>query len=364
MSTMAPGILRHSRWDALLIFLSLVHGAVLLGAPPIAVIAVGLWWNSNTISHNFIHLPFFRARVMNRAYSLYLTLVLGFPQSLWRERHLAHHRQQRLKMVVSPQIAVETTFVLLLWLALLSFAPQFFLTIYLPGYFIGLALCYLHGYFEHLFGVTSHYGSAYNLAFFNDGYHIEHHAMPGTHWTQLAKQRPAPGSCSRWPAVLRWIEVFNLETLERVTMRLPSIRWFLLATHRRAFAKLLPRIGPVARATIVGGGLFPRTAIVLRELLPDVELTILDASAENIAISKTFLNTERVCFRKQFFDMSSTVDTDLLVIPLALVGDRAQIYNSPPARATVVHDWFWSRRGEGVMVSWLLLKRMNIVRRG
>ena len=85
------GILRHSRWDALLIALSFVHGSVLFAAPSIPIVALGMWWNSNTVSHNFIHLPYFRSTAANRLYSFYLTLLLGYPQSLWRARHLAHH---------------------------------------------------------------------------------------------------------------------------------------------------------------------------------------------------------------------------------------------------------------------------------
>ena len=85
------GGFRHSRWDALLVFLALAHGALLLARPSIPLIAVALWWNANTISHNFIHLPFFRSRALNRLFSWYLTALLGIPQTLWRERHLAHH---------------------------------------------------------------------------------------------------------------------------------------------------------------------------------------------------------------------------------------------------------------------------------
>ena len=83
--------MRHSKWDVLLIALSFVQAALLLTAPSIPVVALGLWWNSNTVSHNFIHLPFFRSEAWNRLYSYFLSLLLGFPQSLWRERHLAHH---------------------------------------------------------------------------------------------------------------------------------------------------------------------------------------------------------------------------------------------------------------------------------
>ena len=91
---MATILLREARWldsDALLIALALAHGCLLLLWPSIPLVAIGLWWNANTISHNFIHRPFFHARAMNRAFSCYLSLLLGLPQSLWRARHLAHH---------------------------------------------------------------------------------------------------------------------------------------------------------------------------------------------------------------------------------------------------------------------------------
>jgi len=29
---------------------------------------------------------------------------------------------------------------------------------------------------------------------------------------------------------------------------------------------------------------------------------------------------------------------------------------------TIVHDWIWRPRGESRVVSWLLLKRVNVVR--
>jgi hypothetical protein len=54
-------VLRHSRRDSLLIALAFVHGALLLTAPSAPLIAIALWWNANTIAHNFIHLPFPRA---------------------------------------------------------------------------------------------------------------------------------------------------------------------------------------------------------------------------------------------------------------------------------------------------------------
>src|ERR1051325_8995380 len=56
------GVLRHSPWDALLIGLAMLHGALLLLVPSVPLVAIGLWWNANTVSHNFIHLPFLRSR--------------------------------------------------------------------------------------------------------------------------------------------------------------------------------------------------------------------------------------------------------------------------------------------------------------
>jgi hypothetical protein len=29
----------------------------------------------------------------------------------------------------------------------------------------------------------------------------------------------------------------------------------------------------------------------------------------------------------------------------------------------LVHDWLWRRRGRGVAISWLLLKRLNLITR-
>src|SRR5436190_5310436 len=89
----APRVLRYYQWDALLIGLSLVYAALLLTVPSIPLIAIGLWWTANTAAHNFIHTPFFRSRPLNRGYSLFLSALMGIPQSLWRERHLRHHAE-------------------------------------------------------------------------------------------------------------------------------------------------------------------------------------------------------------------------------------------------------------------------------
>ena len=54
-------------------------------------------------------------------------------------------------------------------------------------------------------------------------------------------------------------------------------------------------------------------------------------------------------------------DFDVLVIPLSFKGNRDLVYQRPPTRALLVHDWIWHRRGEGRIVSLALLKRLNLV---
>src|SRR5256884_9508151 len=102
------GFWRFPRRDAILVALAVLHGVVLAAWPLAPLIAVGVWWNSNTIAHNFIHRPFFRSAGMNRVFSAALSVLLGIPQTLWRDRHLAHHAGVASRLRVSRQLGVET----------------------------------------------------------------------------------------------------------------------------------------------------------------------------------------------------------------------------------------------------------------
>jgi hypothetical protein len=396
MAARVLGQTRRATWDVLPVALALAHGALLLVSPSIPLVAVGLWWNANTISHHFIHRPFFRTRALNAGFSCYLSFLLGFPQSLWRARHLAHHlaiegRRERHDLKLAP---LDFGAVLAMWGALLILAPRFMLTIYLPGFLIGLGLCHLQGHYEHARGTVSHYGRLYNFLLFNDGYHIEHHARPAANWRELPRHRATQANASRWPAVLRWLELVNLCALERMVLRFPALQRFVLERHERAFRSLLIELPPAGRVGIVGGGLFPRTALILRRLLPESKLVLIDQSAGNLAVAQSFLSLERTwgrrhpcllrgavardqegrqgCLRSQVrsqefvnerFEPGMPCDFDLLVIPLAYDGDRRAIYQRPPATVMLVHDWIWRRRGSSAVVSWLLLKRLNLVMR-
>lgn len=339
--------------------LAALHGMILTAWPSLPVIALGVWWNSNTIAHNFIHRPFFRRRWQNRLFSAYLTALLGIPQALWRERHLAHHAGTRWRVRASPQILSETAVVVSLWAVLAALAPRLFFGVYVPGYAAGLALCALQGHYEHAAGVVSHYGTLYNLLCFNDGFHAEHHAYPGVAWRDLPARADGRARSSRWPALLRWLDAFTLEGLERLVLRSPRLQRFVLALHRRAIARVVTGVR-VERVTIVGGGLFPRTALILGGLLPDARITVVDRSRDYIETARAYL-PDQIAFTMRHFDSEERAECDLLVIPLSFQGNRERMYRHPPAPAVLVHDWIWRRRGTSRVVSVWLLKRVNLV---
>jgi hypothetical protein len=185
---------------------------------------------------------------------------------------------------------------------------------------------------------------------------------PGVHWRRLPYEKVAEAKTSRWPAVLRWLECANLCALERLVLRSSMLRRFVLSSHEQALLRLPIDWESINRAAIVGGGLFPRTAIIFRKLIPAARLTIIDMNLDNIAVARRLVDRE-VEFVGKRFDPAAPCGFDLLVIPLALIGNREAIYRDPPARIVLVHDWIWRRRGESVVVSPLLLKRINLVRR-
>jgi hypothetical protein len=222
----------------------------------------------------------------------------------------------------------------------------------------------------------SHYGRLHNWLWFNDGYHAEHHRWPGLHWTRLPGRRArlvAPES--QFAPALRWIERLAkplnraqgaaLGWLERLPFRFVAIRRFMIETHQSAFRAVLKQLPAEPRTIgIVGGGLFPRTLLVLRQLLPEARLTVIDSSAANVARARAFLTQigfahAQVEFRIELFDPCAHDSFDLLVVPLGFVGDRRASLTARGFVAT--HDWIWRRAdGGGAVISWLLLKRLNL----
>jgi hypothetical protein len=357
---MSTGVLRHSTRDGLLVTLAAGHGALLLTVPSVPLIAIGIWWNANTIAHNFIHLPFFRSRRTNALFSAYLSLLLGVPQTIWRDRHLAHHAGRPWRFRWSRRMAAEIVIVVAFW-ATIALRGHDLLVMWAAGWIGGMLLCQLQGHFEHARGTVSHYGTPYNLLFFNDGYHAEHHAHPAAHWSTLPRYADHAAPQSRWPAVLRWLESNPLDLCEQLVLRSRTLQRLVVQRHERAFRRLLAELPPVKRVTIVGGGIFPRSALVLRRLLPTAEITIIDRSADNLRSANSFLGSDIRVLTAEYSPAHGE-GSDLLVVPLAFEGDRSQFYDAPPARAVAVHDWLWRSRGAAsTVVSLLLLKRLNLV---
>lgn len=352
------------------------------------LLAMAMSWGANTVSHIHLHSPLFRGQGANRAFSLFLSVLLTVPQSWWKLRHLEHHGllaagERRERAALRARGAVELAAWIACLVPFLTAAPLAFATVYAPGVALGLLLCANQGRQEHRAaadGVDIH-APLYNRLWFNDGFHAAHHRAPEAHWTTLPARAAADDVVSGLPPLLRALEELPdlasravagvLDALERVTLRFGVVRRYLLETHARAWTRLLSPADAAAirEVTIVGGGLYPRTALALARLLPAARLTLLDAVPAHLDRARAFLEPlmsstpPRVRFAVGVFDAAAAPPaTDLVVVPLAFRGDRARLYAAPPASRVAVHDWVWNARGDrGVRVSWPLLKRLNLV---
>ncbi len=351
-----------------------------------AALALAMNWGSNTVSHIHLHAPLFRGDAANRAFSLFLSVLLAVPQSWWKLRHLAHHdlpeaRDAAAVRALRARGAVELAALLVAVAALAATAPLAFATVYAPGMLLGFLLCANQGWQEHrrsASGVDVH-APLYNRLWFNDGFHAAHHRTPAAHWTTLPARAAAGDVVSALPPIVRWLEALpalanhaaatTIDALERATLGIPFVRRYLLATHTRAWSALLRDAPEILDVTIIGGGLFPRTALVLARLLPDARLTIIDAVPAHLELARAFLaplirdRPDAVVFVAGRFDPDAPPNrADLVVVPLAFRGDRRRFYESPPAPRVAIHDWIWRRpTGPSRRISFLLLKRLNLI---
>jgi fatty acid desaturase len=252
---MKSKLFAHSRLDSLLVLAALVQLAVLLygvlsfGAVSCSqslitgLVAVFLMCtNFECIAHSFIHSPFFRSRRLNRAFSVFNSLLLGSPQTLYRFHHLHHHKYNndapdpetgttqdlsstwrfsrrpgreegflsyallgyfRFDIGVFLREAKKRRLLGLVigetaaWLAMLVLVgmvnPLGLAFFYLPVWYLGNAAAQGQTFLEH-YGATpgnrktdsvSSYGVLYNLIWFNHGYHQEHHYRPQVHWSRI-----------------------------------------------------------------------------------------------------------------------------------------------------------------------------------
>lgn len=352
-----------------------------LRAFAICALALGVVWGCNTVSHLHLHNPLFRSHSVNLAFGVYLTLLLGVPQHHWKARHLAHHfPARRHNNVRTPAPWLEIAALALGLTALGALVPATLLLTWLPGLALGLGLCALQGHGEHAASAAGvdHRGRLHNLLWFNDGFHAAHHRAPTARWTTVAAHAlpedvvsPTPPIRRGLGALLNHLQGAALDRLERLAFSSSLVRRLLLVSHDRALGELLGQLDTTRlhEVVVVGGGLFPRTALLLLRRLPHARITLVDAAAEHLEQARRWLDATvapavraRVGTTVGLFDPAAPIDCDLLVVPLGLRGDRARLYTKPPAPAVLVHDWLWRRRGTAsVRVALLLGKRLNLV---
>ena len=205
------------------------------------VYSVSISWNINGIAHNFIHNPYFTSKPLNRAFSWLLSVTMGFSQQFYDLVHHRHHQgnsdrpgpdgdtvdwlsiyrhgsdgepespwtyiflgffRDDPKLIFNEikrrnaANAYWGVFEIASWVCLLvaGFIVNWkFMIFYIPFYYLGHCISYLNGYYLHYggnpdvpiaWGVSS-YHRLYNLIWFNNGYHAEHHFRPRQHWTQM-----------------------------------------------------------------------------------------------------------------------------------------------------------------------------------
>lgn len=166
-----------------------------------------------------------------------------------------------------------------------------------------------------------------------------------------------------------------LDALERLALACAPLQRRLVADHARALAALLPELACISgqdpsalplqpwSIAVVGGGLFPRTALALARVWPAARVTIVDADRDHLEQARRVLNAHDVTdvtFIHATWEPRAPHRHDLVVLPLALVGDRDAVY-AAGGSPRLVHDWLWRRRGRAsVVVAWWLLKRLNL----
>ena len=202
--------------------------------------------NYQCVAHNFIHNRFFRSAKLNVAFSIFNTLALLVPQSLYRIHHLDHHKHNNDRPARPGGRALDRTstyrysrkhdreehivayafvgpfrtdlgflyegarrqdharFVwvevatLLLYMGMLTLGNwRGALLLFLPIWYLGQVVALAENYLEHHHAIpgnrltdsVSSYGVIYNWLWFNNGYHQEHHYRPQLHWTRMKELR-------------------------------------------------------------------------------------------------------------------------------------------------------------------------------
>lgn len=204
----------------------------------VVVFSLFYFFNIIVVTHNFIHTPFFRWSVLNDVFYIFNSANAFFPITLYLENHLMHHAYNNDRLKNGSTLDPTSTFLygkngkhenvvkysalgvfrdwtlsdidhvkkkgklprfiveLSLIFGLIAFAAwwnwQWIFYALLPTYLLGWFLSNMQNYYEHYHAKNpeekygnsvSYYGRIYNFFMFNEGYHQEHHILPGAHWT-------------------------------------------------------------------------------------------------------------------------------------------------------------------------------------
>jgi fatty acid desaturase len=253
------GLFRYSGWDAIPAALAYAHLglllAFLLAWPAMtwpervlgaAAYGAAIGWSLDSVSHNFIHNPFFAWEPLNRLTSLALTLSLGTPQTMYKYVHMRHHAGNsdrigkdghtvdpislyqygydgkveptwsyvfkqfwrddgpftvaakiRARRPKEARQALQEFWAIVGVYGVVLVLNWRFVLLLAPFYYLGHCLSFLIAWYEHAgadpdqpiaTGVST-YEPVYNWAFLNNGYHAEHHHRPKVHWTKMAALR-------------------------------------------------------------------------------------------------------------------------------------------------------------------------------
>ncbi len=247
-------LLKYSAWDWLPVSLAILHFACVIGfflafpsmpwparIAAALIYSISISWSINSISHNFLHNPYFVSKWLNTAFSYLLSVAIGFSQTMYTFVHMRHHSGNADRPGADgntidylsiykhgkdgkPENVWKYTFLsffrddpkeildgiaekrpeharqakrelaaMALFYACLGILNWKFIVFLLPFYYLGHCLSYLNGYYEHFgadpdkpiaWGVST-YHKLYNWTWMNNGYHAEHHYRPKQHWTKM-----------------------------------------------------------------------------------------------------------------------------------------------------------------------------------
>jgi fatty acid desaturase len=248
------GLFAWSNWDALSVLAAFAHLVFVIwivagfDSRPwwgnllcACLYAVAISWNINSVSHNFLHTPYFRWKPLNYAFAMLESVTIGFSQTFYTWVHLRHHegnsdrpdasgdtrdwlsiyrygkdgrpenvwsyvfmgffrdgggsiykalKQRRPFDAEWGRVEIAAFALFAIALAVINWKAVLMLA---PFYYFGECLSQLNGYYEHYRGNpdepiawgVSTYAPLYNFTWFNNGYHAEHHFRPSVHWTRL-----------------------------------------------------------------------------------------------------------------------------------------------------------------------------------